>query len=561
MAKNTGTDRPKPKAAAKSAPSSATDGGRAAAQENPTESPATDTAVDSIRAVSKADAATESPATDTAGDGTGAVPKADAATESPATDTAGDGAGAVPKADAATESPATDTAGDGAGAVPKADAATESPATDTAGDGTGAVPKADAATESPTTDTAGDGTGAVPKADAATESPATDTAGDGTGAVPKADAATESPTTDTAGDGTGAVPKADAATESPATDAAGDSTAQSSKPASAPKKKTAAVELAVDAVIEARELRKTFNGLVSVDRVSFRVRRGEVLGFLGPNGAGKTTTMRMIAGFLQPTSGTAFVGGLNVRHDRIRVCRQLGYLAEGTPAYGDMNVKAYLDFIAEIHLLDAHARKERKQAVIEALDLESVLGQRIHTLSKGFKRRVGLAQAIVHDPTALILDEPTDGLDPNQKQQVHQLIRRLSHDKGIVISTHILEEVSSVCSRVLILDRGRILIDETPEQMIARSPRHGALTVLFSGPVPSGAVEACKRHDDIGDASVETLEGREQLTVVPGRARGALLPALQQTLANQGWEAQDIRPRPGQLDEVFRQLTADTPAQ
>ncbi len=332
-------------------------------------------------------------------------------------------------------------------------------------------------------------------------------------------------------------------------------------PASAAKKKTAAVELAVDAVMEARELRKTFNGLVSVDQVSFRVRRGEVLGFLGPNGAGKTTTMRMIAGFLQPTSGTAFVGGVNVRHGRLQVCRQLGYLAEGTPAYGDMNVRAYLDFIAGIHLLDAQARKKRMQAVIEALELESVLGQRIHTLSKGFKRRVGLAQAIIHDPTALILDEPTDGLDPNQKQQVRQLIRQLSHDKGIVISTHILEEVSSVCSRVLVLDQGRILIDETPEQMIARSPMHGALTVLFSGPVPEGAAEACKGHDDIGDAHIETLEGREQLTVVPGRARGALLPALQQILAGRGWEAQDIRSRPGQLDEVFRQLTADTPAQ
>ena len=308
-------------------------------------------------------------------------------------------------------------------------------------------------------------------------------------------------------------------------------------------------------------MRKTFNGLVSVEQVSFRVRRGEVLGFLGPNGAGKTTTMRMIAGFLQPTSGTAFVGGFNVRRNRSRVCRQLGYLAEGTPAYGDMNVRAYLDFIAEIHLLDAQTRKERKQAVIEALDLESVLGQRIHTLSKGFKRRVGLAQAIVHDPTALILDEPTDGLDPNQKQQVRRLIRQLSHDKGIVISTHILEEVSSVCSRVLILHQGRILIDETPEQMIARSPLHGALTALFSGPVPPGAVEACKRHEDIGDALVESFEGRDQLTVVPGRAKGALLPALQQIFASQGWEAQNIRPRTGQLDEVFRQLTTDAPAQ
>lgn len=216
-------------------------------------------------------------------------------------------------------------------------------------------------------------------------------------------------------------------------------------------------------------LTKIFGSKTAVDNISFSVGLGEVLGFLGPNGAGKSTTMKMIAGFLTPTSGTAVVCGHDVLVDPIAVKSLIGYLPEGAPAYPDMTPQGFLHFIAGIRGYDGAERKRRVEASLGRTQLESVAYQPIETLSKGFKRRVGLAQALLHDPEVLILDEPTDGLDPNQKHEVRSLIREMGERKCIVISTHILEEVDAVCTRAMIIADGKVKVDETPAELRARS--------------------------------------------------------------------------------------------
>jgi ABC-2 type transport system ATP-binding protein len=224
------------------------------------------------------------------------------------------------------------------------------------------------------------------------------------------------------------------------------------------------------AMIEIHDLTKRFGSLLAVDGITFTVKRGEVLGFLGPNGAGKSTTMKMITGFLTPTSGTARICGHDVQTEPLNAKRKFGYLPEGAPAYPDMTPAAFLDFIAGVRGLSAAAKSERIAKVVGLVHLEGVLHQRIETLSKGFKRRVGLAQAILHDPQVLVLDEPTDGLDPNQKHEVRTLIREMAPDKAIVLSTHILEEVEAVCTRAMIIARGRILFDGSPADLQKEGP-------------------------------------------------------------------------------------------
>ena len=223
-------------------------------------------------------------------------------------------------------------------------------------------------------------------------------------------------------------------------------------------------------MIEIKNLSKSFGPFRAVDGITFSVQRGEVLGFLGPNGAGKSTTMKMVTGFLTPTSGAISVCGHDVDSDPIGAKAKLGYLPEGAPAYPDMTPSAFLDFIADIRGLSGPEKARRIDEVVGLVHLEDVLHQRIETLSKGFKRRVGLAQAILHDPEVLVLDEPTDGLDPNQKHEVRTLIRRMSKDKAIVLSTHILEEVEAVCTRAIIIARGRILFDGSPTDLQKEGP-------------------------------------------------------------------------------------------
>ena len=231
-------------------------------------------------------------------------------------------------------------------------------------------------------------------------------------------------------------------------------------------------------MIEIESLVKKFGPLTAVDGISFSVTPGEVLGFLGPNGAGKSTTMKMITGFLAPTSGVIKVCGHIVEGDALEAKRQLGYLPEGAPSYGEMTTLQFLQFIGDVRGLTGKARADRIEKVVSQLHLQQVINRPIETLSKGFKRRVGLAQAILHDPKVLILDEPTDGLDPNQKHEVRELIKGMAQDKIVVISTHILEEVDAVCSRAIIIANGKIVANETPKELISRSPS-GRLDDVF----------------------------------------------------------------------------------
>jgi ABC-2 type transport system ATP-binding protein len=239
-------------------------------------------------------------------------------------------------------------------------------------------------------------------------------------------------------------------------------------------------------MIEIKNLSKSFGPIQAVDDISFTVGRGEVLGFLGPNGAGKSTTMKMVVGFLTPSSGTASVCGHDIIADPMAAKRSLGYLPEGAPAYPDMTPAGFLDFIADIRGLAGSSKSARIAEVVGLVHLEGVLHQRIETLSKGFKRRVGLAQAILHDPEALVLDEPTDGLDPNQKHEVRTLIGRMAKNKAIVLSTHILEEVEAVCTRAIIIARGRILFDGSPADL----QREGPLDEVFRRITTGGRVAA-----------------------------------------------------------------------
>ncbi len=224
-------------------------------------------------------------------------------------------------------------------------------------------------------------------------------------------------------------------------------------------------------MIEVKGLVKNYGGLRAVDGVTFRVGRGDILGFLGPNGAGKSTTMKMLTGFLRPDAGTAIVNGHDVTRDSLAVRRSLGYLAENAPAYPEMTVGEFLGFIAEMRgFRDRVEKPARIRRVVELCHLQGVLAQTIETLSKGFKQRVGFAQALLHDPPVLVLDEPTDGLDPNQKNEVRAIIKGMAAEKSVILSTHILEEVDAICNRVIIISRGKLVADETPEQLRARRP-------------------------------------------------------------------------------------------
>jgi ABC-2 type transport system ATP-binding protein len=306
-------------------------------------------------------------------------------------------------------------------------------------------------------------------------------------------------------------------------------------------------------MIEISNLTKRYGALTAVDDVSFRVAPGEVLGFLGPNGAGKTTTMRMIAGFVAPTSGSARVCGHDVESEPIAAKRCIGYLPEGAPGYGEMTPRRFLDFIADVRELTGERRRARLDDVIARLQLQGVLDQTIDTLSKGFRRRVGLAQAILHDPQVLILDEPTDGLDPNQKHEVRTLINAMATDKIIVISTHILEEVDAVCNRAIIIANGRIVADEKPQSLETRSRYHNAVTLGFADRTQlaraRGVLESMPQI-----AAVELREREGRLTALP-RSGELVLPLISETARRERWDVNELHLESGRLDEVFRAIT------
>ncbi len=306
-------------------------------------------------------------------------------------------------------------------------------------------------------------------------------------------------------------------------------------------------------MIKTDNLTKRYGALTAVDNLSFTVEPGEVLGFLGPNGAGKSTTMKMLTGFIAPTSGTASICGHDIAGDPLPAKKRIGYLPEGAPSYGEMSVRGFLEFIARIRGLDGKNRRDRLDDVIERLHLGHVLPQTIETLSKGFKRRVGLAQAVLHDPEVLILDEPTDGLDPNQKHEVRSLIQDMSADKIIIVSTHILEEVEAVCSRAVIIAAGRVLADDTPAGLVTRSRYHNAVTLRFEAAADLGALETAVANLS-GVAHTERNESGDGFTAFPAGAQ-LLLPGISGLAASQGWPLKELHLESGRLDEVFRDIT------
>ncbi len=305
-------------------------------------------------------------------------------------------------------------------------------------------------------------------------------------------------------------------------------------------------------MITVDNLTKRFGPFTAVDGLSFTVKPGEVLGFLGPNGAGKSTTMKMITGFLAPTSGQVTVYGHNTLDDSLKARKIMGYLPEGAPSYGDMTPLKFLRFIGEVRGFRGAELTQRVQSVVDALQLESVLNQSIETLSKGFKRRVGLAQAIIHDPKVLVLDEPTDGLDPNQKHEVRKLIQNLSKDKIVIVSTHILEEVSAVCTRAMIIAGGKLLVDDTPQALEARSRFHGAIRLELTH--AEDALQQLQALD--GVKSVESSENGLSLTVFPEAGASLFLP-INDLLQKNNWEVHEFHVERGKLDDVFRAITSE----
>jgi ABC-2 type transport system ATP-binding protein len=299
-------------------------------------------------------------------------------------------------------------------------------------------------------------------------------------------------------------------------------------------------------MIKIENLVKTFGAKRAVDGISFGVERGEVLGFLGPNGAGKSTTMRMITGFMPATSGTVSVGGHDVAESPLEAKRLIGYLPENAAAYPDMTVHGFLGFAAELRGLRGAAREKAIARVVERCFLGSVLHQSIDTLSKGYRHRTCLAQALIHDPEVLIMDEPTDGLDPNQKHEVRNLIRELGKTKAIVFSTHILEEVDAACSRAIIIDRGRIVANGTPEELRNMSELAGAVTLQAAG---------ATLEDLSALGRVERVNGAFRIFPKDKAKSGELAQAVVDLVNRRSWKIEGMYSERGELDEVFRRLT------
>jgi len=308
-------------------------------------------------------------------------------------------------------------------------------------------------------------------------------------------------------------------------------------------------------MIKVQNLVKIFGAKHAVDGVSFSVDRGEVLGFLGPNGAGKSTTMRMITGFIPPSAGTISVGGFDVVDQAIPARRLIGYLPENAPAYTDMTVHGVLTFAAEIRGLRGEARKKAVSRVVEMCFLEAVLHQSVETLSKGYRHRTCFAQSIIHDPDVLVLDEPTDGLDPNQKHEVRSLIRKMGEKKAIIFSTHILEEVDAVCSRAIIIDRGKIVANGTPYELRQKSDWAGAVTLRVSG-INGATLNQKLSHLPFVKRMTVLKEDATSVTarVFPKSSiNGALAAGIAD--AAQGWRIEELHTEEGRLDEVFRSIT------
>ncbi len=314
-----------------------------------------------------------------------------------------------------------------------------------------------------------------------------------------------------------------------------------------------------DCFIKIDGLVKRFGPFTAVDGLSFSVNKGEVLGFLGPNGAGKSTTMKMITGFLAPTAGRIEVCGHNVETERLKAQSAIGYLPEGAPTYGDMTPRQFLNFIADTRGIRGAAARAAIDDAVAKTELQAVMDQQIETLSKGFTRRVGIAQAILHNPPVLIMDEPTDGLDPNQKFAVRNLIKEMASEKAIVISTHILEEVDAVCSRAMIIDRGRVVADGKPDEMISQSRYHNAVTIVVGETDVAAARTEFEAVNSIAGLQEEKIDGACKFTLFPADRDKLLIEDVSALLVNLSWDVRALYAEAGRLEQVFRQITtADT---
>jgi ABC-2 type transport system ATP-binding protein len=306
-------------------------------------------------------------------------------------------------------------------------------------------------------------------------------------------------------------------------------------------------------MITVEKLTKRFGPKLAVDNISFSVQKGEVLGFLGPNGAGKSTSMRMITGYLPPSAGNVSVCGFDVVEEPLKTRSRIGYLPENAPIYSDMSVLGFLKFCAELRGLFGEAGNKAINRVVQLCFLQPVLHQSVDTLSKGYRHRTCLAQALIHDPEVLILDEPTDGLDPNQKHEVRTLIRRMGQDKAIIFSTHILEEVEAACTRAIIIDGGKIVANGTPDELKARAPFAGSIIVGLRGiswqsvSTELGKLRFLERSELISEA-----DSRVTARLQP---KGDLLPEVLELAQRQRWQVEHLNVDEGRLDDVFRSIT------
>jgi ABC-2 type transport system ATP-binding protein len=311
-------------------------------------------------------------------------------------------------------------------------------------------------------------------------------------------------------------------------------------------------------MIKVQNLTKAFGPKLAVNNVSFSLERGEVLGFLGPNGAGKSTSMRMITGFIPPTSGTVKIGGYDIVESPIQAKRLMGYLPENAPAYTDMTVYGFLGFAAELRGLRGDAKKKAVHGAVEMCFLESVLHQSIDTLSKGFRHRTCFAQSVIHDPDVLILDEPTDGLDPNQKHEVRTLLKRLGERKAIIFSTHILEEVEAACTRAIIIDRGQIVANGTPAELKQRSDVAGAVRLRVVGVPTLTVTQRLALLPTVRKSTVlreEAATSAIRIFPQPNCRNGDLARSVSEVVVKEAWKIEELHTEEGRLDEVFRSIT------
>ena len=310
-------------------------------------------------------------------------------------------------------------------------------------------------------------------------------------------------------------------------------------------------------MIEVKNLSKHFGEKVAVDNISFTVEKGEVLGFLGPNGAGKSTTMRMVTGYLPPSAGAISVGGADILEQELAAKAKIGYLPENAPLYSDMTVEDFLRFCAEMRRVPSDQIEAAVDKAIDTCFLQRVRQQSVETLSKGFRHRTCLAQSIIHDPEVLILDEPTDGLDPNQKHEVRNLIKRMGETKAIIFSTHILEEVEASCSRAIIIDRGKIIADGTPDQLKAKARNAGAVLLRATGLASTGIRQELEKLSEVQSVNVlESSDNGITARILPNKGKAKALPeAIFQLSVEKGLKVHELHVEEGRLDELFREIT------